>query len=66
MLTAREEIQKLLDEWAPPYVGVNYLRQVESELEDITRVHGPHPLVSAAIRKISARIVFLEIGKDYK
>jgi hypothetical protein len=64
MLTIREEIQQELDAMTPPYVGADYLRAVESFLEELNRERGPHPLVSAAIKKISARIVDLEIGNS--
>jgi hypothetical protein len=63
-MTAREEIQAIIDELTPDYVSEDYLRTVESMLEEIEREFGPHPLLSAAIKKISARIVFLEIGEN--
>jgi hypothetical protein len=66
MLTAREEIQQMLDEMTPERVGADYLRAVESFLEEVNRERGPHPLVSAAIKKISSRIVALEIGQKYE
>jgi hypothetical protein len=65
-MTAREEIVQFLEEFVPHYAGVDYLREAEKFLDEVNREHGPHPLLSAAIRKISARIVFLEIGEDYK
>jgi hypothetical protein len=63
MLSAREQIVKELDELVPEYVGADYLRGVERILEGVVSECGPHPLVIAAIKKISARIIFLEIGK---
>jgi len=67
MPTTREEIQKLLDDMTEfKYVGVKYLREIESELEEVNCEAGPHPLVTAAIKKVSARIIFLEIGEVYK
>jgi hypothetical protein len=60
--TAREEIARFLEEFTPNYVGADYLREAERFLEGVNREHGPHPLVSATIKKLSARIVFLEIG----
>ncbi len=62
-MTARDEIAQFLDEFTPHYVGADYLREAETFLEEINREHGPHPLLDAAIRKISSRICFLEIGQ---
>ena len=64
MKTAREQIQCELDELIPDYVGADYLREVESMLEEIQHEFGVHPLISATIRKISSRICFLEIGES--
>jgi hypothetical protein len=65
-MTAREEIVQFLEEFVPHYAGVDYLREAEKFLEEVNREHGPHPLVSAAIKNISSRIVFLEVGEKYK
>ena len=62
-MTAREEIKKFIAELTPDYVGADYLREAESMLEEVQRECGPHPLVSAALKKISARIISLEIGE---
>lgn len=63
MLTAREQIVKELDELAPSYASADYLRGVERMLEQIIDERGKHDLVNAALKKISARIIYLEIGE---
>lgn len=66
MATAREELQRELDELLPDYVSADYLRGVEEFLEGIVAAHGRHPLLVAALKKISARIYFLETGEELK
>jgi hypothetical protein len=66
MPTAREEIIQFLEEFIPSYAGADYLRAAEKVLDEVNREHGPHPLVNEAIKKISARIVFLEVGEKYE
>jgi len=63
--TTREQIEKFLTELTPDYVGADYLREVESWLEEIQRdLNIQHPLVIATLKKISKRICFLEIGES--
>ena len=64
MLTAREQIQCELDELIPDYVGLDYLREAETMLETLNHEFGEHPLVTSAIKKISERIISLEIGES--
>lgn len=63
-MTFIEEIQQTLNELTPSYVGVDYLRELETSLfrpEDTPPWSTYGPLV-AARRKISDRICFLEVG----
>jgi hypothetical protein len=64
MTSAREEIAKELEELVPSYVSADYLRGVETWLEELIDAHGEHPMLRAAIKKISARIFFLETGQE--
>jgi len=61
-VTAREQIAAMLDEMTPDYADADHLREVESTLEELEREFGAHPLITKAIRKISSRIIALEIG----
>jgi hypothetical protein len=65
-MTAREELLQELEELVPDYVGADYLREAESWLEELIDLHGEHPLLRATIKKISRRIIAIELGECAK
>lgn len=63
MTNAREEIERELEELVPSGMGLDYLREAESWLEELIDAHGEHPLLRTTIKKISKRIIALELGE---
>lgn len=62
--TTREQLAEKLKELMPEYASADHLREIEAVLQDLIDDFGPHPLVTAALKKLSSRIVALEIGNS--
>jgi hypothetical protein len=45
------------------HAGIEGLRQVEAFWQKLIEEHGPHPLITKGLKRISKLIQFLEVGE---